>query len=245
MKTAVIIIPSLNKDIFPLGYLSICANKVSSMGYTLLHSQDYNEYKSIELRDFIDRINPVINAFFFFVDFGVNDLMTELILKGDKEINIEITEDPSRINLEGLLFVVSKKSDIPIEALKRKTRKREIVESRQIYFKAAKQMTKSSLSAIGRLVRLDHSTVIHGIKVVNNVKELSERYYEYFGGPKPQSLIRKEQKSLITLIAKPEPIPEPVAEIKPEKTIDKEPVYISPFENIPAELHEYKSYCEI
>lgn len=33
----------------------------------------------------------------------------------------------------------------------------------------------------------------------------------------------------------------PVAEIKPEKTIDKEAVYVRPFENIPTELHFYKS----
>ena len=47
--------------------------------------------------------------------------------------------------------------------LNNKTRKREYVYGRMIYFHIAKHKTTATLDEIGELVGLDHSTVIHGI----------------------------------------------------------------------------------
>jgi len=191
MKTAIIIIPSLSQGINPESYLSVCSEKVRDSGYTLLHSASWCDYRSIDMKELITRLSDAIDSFYFFVDFGVNSLMTDLIREYSrrnqftrsfkKEIKIEISHDINQINLAGILTVLSKKANIPVDILKMKTRKREIVEVRQLYFCRAKECTKSSLKSIGMMVGVDHATVLHGIKHVNDVKDLSARYNEYFG----------------------------------------------------------------
>ena len=60
--------------------------------------------------------------------------------------------------------------DLPIELLKSKTRKREVVQARQIAMYFAKKMTKSSLANIGmHCGGKDHATVLHACKTVNNL----------------------------------------------------------------------------
>ena len=46
-----------------------------------------------------------------------------------------------------------------------KTRKREIVYMRSIYFKLCKELTHEPLNTIGKQVNLHHATVIHGLKI--------------------------------------------------------------------------------
>lgn len=83
-------------------------------------------------------------------------------------------------SLERILYEVSKLTGIPVEYFRSKTRQRNICEARQIYFKRAREMTCKTLYEIGALVNRDHATVMNGIKIVNDVKELRERYELYF-----------------------------------------------------------------
>jgi chromosomal replication initiator protein len=83
-------------------------------------------------------------------------------------------------SLERILFEVSKLTWVPIEYLRSKTRQRNVCEARQIYFRRAREMTTNTLYEIGALVNRDHATVMNGIKIVNDVKELRERYKLYF-----------------------------------------------------------------
>ena len=52
--------------------------------------------------------------------------------------------------------------------LKKKTRKREVVYSRAIYYKLATEHTRESLATIGASVMKNHATVINGLKVFDN-----------------------------------------------------------------------------
>ena len=47
-------------------------------------------------------------------------------------------------------------------------RKRAFVEARAIYYKLLREYTSLSLSEIGKYVKKDHTTVIHGIKNLND-----------------------------------------------------------------------------
>ena len=53
--------------------------------------------------------------------------------------------------------------------LVRQSRKRENVYTRAIYFRIAKDLTNASLASIGRTVKRDHATVIHGLKIFDNI----------------------------------------------------------------------------
>jgi chromosomal replication initiator protein len=78
-------------------------------------------------------------------------------------------------NIVGDLFVilsnVSQCCMITLEQLRSKTRKREIVEARQIYCKLAKKRTKYTLEQIGSAINKDHATVLHSVRTCNNLIE--------------------------------------------------------------------------
>ena len=61
--------------------------------------------------------------------------------------------------------------------LNTKSRKRELVYARAIYFKLARHFTLKSYDSIGRLVSKDHSSVLHGIRLFDTV--ISEYEMEY------------------------------------------------------------------
>jgi chromosomal replication initiator protein len=63
------------------------------------------------------------------------------------------------------------------DALQSKTRKREIVQARQVAMYFSKNLTNSSLSAIGAVIgRRDHATVLHACKTVKNLKETNTEF---------------------------------------------------------------------
>lgn len=70
------------------------------------------------------------------------------------------------------------------DELKHKTRKREVVEARQLCHYIAKSKGLGSLSSIGfRFGRKDHATVLHSIRTVTNMLQTSRTFrnqYESF-----------------------------------------------------------------
>ncbi len=84
------------------------------------------------------------------------------------------------VSIDYIQKVVCDYFDLPIEILKSKTRKREIVQARQISMYFAKNLTKSSLANIGaNCGGKDHATVLHAFKTVNNLIETDKRFKGY------------------------------------------------------------------
>ena len=75
-----------------------------------------------------------------------------------------------------LIEIVCKKTGIDIKDLKGKSRKREIVEARQLAFYILKKNTRLPFAVIGGMLNRDHTTVIHSIKVVTALKETDKEY---------------------------------------------------------------------
>jgi len=68
---------------------------------------------------------------------------------------------------------------IPADAIKEKTRKREIVEARQVAMYLAKRNTKESLAVIGRNIgSKNHTTVLYACKTVDNLLETNRSFRE-------------------------------------------------------------------
>ena len=64
--------------------------------------------------------------------------------------------------------------------LKSKTRKREVVQARQISMYFSKKMTKSSLASIGaHCGGKDHATVLHACRTINNLVETDKQFRTY------------------------------------------------------------------
>jgi chromosomal replication initiator protein len=106
-----------------------------------------------------------------------------------KEITIDLAKNMldkfvkntvREVSIDFIQKVVCDYFDIPIETMKSKTRKREIVQCRQLAMFFSKQMTKSSLAMIGKHCgNKDHATVLHACKTVNNLADTDKRFKGY------------------------------------------------------------------
>jgi chromosomal replication initiator protein len=84
------------------------------------------------------------------------------------------------ISIDYIQKVVCDYFDLPLEVLKSKTRKREVVQARQLAMYFSKNMTKSSLSNIGiHCGGKDHATVLHACRTVNNLMETDKKFKTY------------------------------------------------------------------
>ncbi|HRN40661.1 MAG: chromosomal replication initiator protein DnaA [Flavobacteriales bacterium] len=84
------------------------------------------------------------------------------------------------VSIDYIQKVVCDYFEMPIDHLKSKTRKREVVQARQIAMYFSKQMTKSSLATIGmHCGGKDHATVLHACKTVNNLMDTDKRFRGY------------------------------------------------------------------
>ena len=63
--------------------------------------------------------------------------------------------------------------------LKVKSRPREIVYARSIYYKLCKTHTRATLSSIGKSVKKDHATVLHGLRLFDDVITKYEDAQDY------------------------------------------------------------------
>jgi len=84
------------------------------------------------------------------------------------------------VSIDYIQKVVCDYFELPLELLKSKTRKREVVQARQIAMYFSKCMTKSSLATIGlHCGGKDHATVLHACRTVNNLMDTDKRFKTY------------------------------------------------------------------
>jgi len=103
-----------------------------------------------------------------------------------KEITLELARQmidrlvknsKKEISVDYIQKVVCDYFSLSPDLLQSKTRKREIVQARQIAMYFSKTMTKSSLASIGALIGgKDHATVLHACKTVNNLMDTDKRF---------------------------------------------------------------------
>ena len=106
-----------------------------------------------------------------------------------KEINLTLARQmidklvkstTREISIDFIQKIVCDYFNLPVEALLSKTRKREIVQARQIAMYFSKVLTKASLATIGAQIgNKDHATVLHACKTVNNLLDTDKRFKTY------------------------------------------------------------------
>ena len=106
-----------------------------------------------------------------------------------KEITIDLAKNmldnfvkntAREVSIDYIQKVVCDYFDIPVDIMKSKTRKREIVQARQLAMYFSKHLTKSSLAHIGKHCgNKDHATVLHACKTVNNLADTDKRFKGY------------------------------------------------------------------
>ncbi len=91
-----------------------------------------------------------------------------------------IKNSSKEISMEYIQKLVCEYFEVPIEMVKSKTRKREIVQARQISMYLSKLHTKTSLKSIGAFFGgRDHSTVIYACQTVDDLIDTDKKFKGY------------------------------------------------------------------
>lgn len=106
-----------------------------------------------------------------------------------KEITIELARKivenyvkntKREISIDQIQKTVSDYFQMDVETLQSKTRKRHIVQARQLAMYFSKKMTKASLASIGSQIgKRDHATVLHACKTVDNLATTDKQFNKY------------------------------------------------------------------
>ncbi|QFZ53300.1 chromosomal replication initiator protein DnaA [Oceanihabitans sp. IOP_32] len=106
-----------------------------------------------------------------------------------KEINIDLAKQivekfvkntKREVSIDYIQKIVSDYFQMDVDTLQSKTRKRHIVQARQLAMYFAKKMTKASLASIGSQIgKRDHATVLHACKTVNNLSSTDKQFKKY------------------------------------------------------------------
>ncbi|KUF44245.1 chromosomal replication initiator protein DnaA [Myroides marinus] len=101
------------------------------------------------------------------------DLARQVVEKFVKSVKREIS-------IDYIQKIVSDYFQMDTETLRSKTRKRNIVQARQLAMFFAKKYTKSSLATIGSQIGdRDHATVLHACKTVDNLLETDKEFKKF------------------------------------------------------------------
>lgn len=95
--------------------------------------------------------------------------LSKLVQTARKEISIDYIQK-----------TVCEYFKVKLEDIQSKTRKRDVVQARQLAMYFAKQYTKASLASIGTQIgKRDHATVLHACKTVKNLQETDKAFRGY------------------------------------------------------------------
>jgi chromosomal replication initiator protein len=95
----------------------------------------------------------------------------------EKVVSRIVSITPKVNTVERIRDIVCDHFSLSVDAISTKSRKREVVQARQIAMYLSKQMTKNSLSSIGSLIgQRDHATVLHACKIVSDLMEIDKNF---------------------------------------------------------------------
>lgn len=95
-------------------------------------------------------------------------------------INKLVKSSVRELSVDYISKVVCDYFNLPVNQLQTKTRKREIVQARQLAMYFSKNLTKASLASIGSQIgNKDHATVLHACKTVNNLIDTDKNFRHF------------------------------------------------------------------
>ncbi len=155
--------------------IAILQNKLFRDGVVM--SEDIVEYIAREMKTNVRELEGVITSMIAHAAFDRKEFTLEL---ARKIVDKSIKSVKKEITIDYIQKVVSKYFNMDVETLQSKTRKRHIVQARQIAMYFAKKLTKTSLASIGSQIgQRDHATVLHACKTVDNLSETDKQFKKY------------------------------------------------------------------
>ncbi len=155
--------------------IAILQKKIYGNGLEL--PEDVLEYLAYSINTNIREMEGALTSLIAQATLNKKAITIEL---AKKMIDKFVKNTAREISMDYIHKIVCDYFNLPIELLKSKTRKREVVQARQIAMFFAKKMTKWSLASIGaQCGGKDHATVLHACRTVNNLAETDKQFRGY------------------------------------------------------------------
>ena len=155
--------------------ISILKNKLYRDGVTI--NEDVVEYVAKNIKTNVRELEGAIISLIAQSSFNKVEITQELA----QDIVMKFVKNTKReVSIDYIQKVVSDYFQMDIETLQSKTRRRHIVQARQLAMYFAKKFTKASLASIGSQIgKRDHATVLHACKTVDNLSFTDKQFRKY------------------------------------------------------------------
>ena len=155
--------------------ISILKNRLYRDGVTI--GDNIVEYVAKNIKTNVRELEGAIISLIAQSSFNRVDINLDLA----KEIVNKFVKNTKReVSIDYIQKVVSEYFQMDVATLQSKTRKRHIVQARQLAMYFAKKFTKASLATIGTQIgKRDHATVLHACKTVDNLSFTDKQFRKY------------------------------------------------------------------
>ncbi|TSE09497.1 MULTISPECIES: chromosomal replication initiator protein DnaA [Aquimarina] len=155
--------------------ISIIKNKLYRDGVEM--PEEIVEFLANNIKTNIRELEGAIISLIAHSSFNKKDITIDLA----KTIVDNYVKNTKReVSIDYIQKVVSDYFQMDVETLQSKTRKRHIVQARQLAMFFAKKLTKASLASIGTQIgKRDHATVLHACKTVDNLSSTDKQFRKY------------------------------------------------------------------
>ncbi|WP_033961793.1 chromosomal replication initiator protein DnaA [Psychroserpens jangbogonensis] len=155
--------------------VSILKNKLYRDGVEM--PDDIIEYVAKHIKTNVRELEGAIISLIAQSSFNKKEITVSLA----KEIVEKFVKNTKReVSIDYIQKVVSDYFQMDVSTLQSKTRKRHIVQARQLAMFFAKKYTKASLASIGSQIgKRDHATVLHACKTVDNLSSTDKQFRKY------------------------------------------------------------------
>ncbi len=152
--------------------MNILRKKIYKDGIVI--SEEVLEYLASHINSNVRELEGALISLLAQATLNKKEITLDLAIK---MINKLVNNTKRELTIDYISKVVSDYFCLPIDSLLVKTRKREIVQARQIAMYFAKNLTQSSLASIGSQIGgKDHATVLHACRTVTNLKEIDKNF---------------------------------------------------------------------
>lgn len=155
--------------------------------YKILENKFYNDgaeigediiaYLAENIRTNVRELEGVSNSLIAQAAFNRKEYSIEL---AQSIIDKSVKNNKNDLTIDHIQQIIADYFNLDIESLQSKTRKRNVVQARQLAMFFSKKYTKNSLSTIGSQIgQRDHATVLHACKTVENLIETDRAFKKY------------------------------------------------------------------
>jgi chromosomal replication initiator protein len=155
--------------------VSILKNKLYRDGVEM--QEDIIEYVAKHIKTNVRELEGAIISLIAQSSFNKKEITINLA----KDIVEKFVKNTKReVSIDYIQKVVSDYFQMDVNTLQSKTRKRHIVQARQLAMFFAKKYTKASLASLGSQIgQRDHATVLHACKTVDNLSSTDKQFRKY------------------------------------------------------------------